>query len=299
MRLQEVAEQRVRRAPRRAGGDRARDRRRARASCPSRASTPTCSSTASTRRTGTSSTTRPTGRSTTAPSPASIRRARPSSRSWRSPRSSWASARRAAHDHRPGLLHLRRPALPRLQGRRPRRGRPAQVDRGLLRHLLLHARERHGHRRDRRASWGSSASAAHRHRHRTARPPACCPRRNGSRQRFKRPEQQKWYPGETISIGIGQGYNAYTPMQLAQAMATLANERRDVPAAHRRATSTTRAPASAAASSPSRCSTVPLQARARRVRQARDGRRQHRKAPARAPSPAPSTPAAARPAPRR
>lgn len=43
------------------------------------------------------------------------------------------------------------------------------------------------------------------------------------RHRFKRPEQQKWFAGETISIGIGQGYNAYTPMQLAQAMATVAN----------------------------------------------------------------------------
>ncbi|MGH8691165.1 MAG: penicillin-binding protein 2 [Burkholderiales bacterium] len=41
-------------------------------------------------------------------------------------------------------------------------------------------------------------------------------------KRFRRPEQQKWYPGETISIGIGQGYNAYTPVQLAQAMATVA-----------------------------------------------------------------------------
>ena len=41
-------------------------------------------------------------------------------------------------------------------------------------------------------------------------------------KRFRRPEQQRWYPGETISIGIGQGYNAYTPLQLAQAMATLA-----------------------------------------------------------------------------
>ena len=44
------------------------------------------------------------------------------------------------------------------------------------------------------------------------------------RRRFKRPEQQKWYAGETISIGIGQGYNAYTPIQLAQAVATLAND---------------------------------------------------------------------------
>ncbi|HWS12724.1 MAG TPA: penicillin-binding protein 2 [Rhodocyclaceae bacterium] len=44
------------------------------------------------------------------------------------------------------------------------------------------------------------------------------------RKRFRRPEQQKWFAGETISIGIGQGYNAYTPLQLAQAMATLAND---------------------------------------------------------------------------
>ena len=42
-------------------------------------------------------------------------------------------------------------------------------------------------------------------------------------KRFRRPEQQKWYAGETISIGIGQGYNAYTPAQLAVAVATLAN----------------------------------------------------------------------------
>ena len=43
------------------------------------------------------------------------------------------------------------------------------------------------------------------------------------KRRFKRPEQQKWFAGETISIGIGQGYNAYTPIQLAQAVATIAN----------------------------------------------------------------------------
>ena len=43
------------------------------------------------------------------------------------------------------------------------------------------------------------------------------------KQRFKKPEQQKWYSGETISIGIGQGYNAYTPIQLASATATIAN----------------------------------------------------------------------------
>src|SRR3954466_6323964 len=42
-------------------------------------------------------------------------------------------------------------------------------------------------------------------------------------KRFKRPQDQKWYPGETISIGIGQGYHSYTPLQLAQAMAMLAS----------------------------------------------------------------------------
>jgi penicillin-binding protein 2 len=40
---------------------------------------------------------------------------------------------------------------------------------------------------------------------------------------FKRPEQQKWFTGETISLGIGQGYNAFTMLQLAQATATLVN----------------------------------------------------------------------------
>ena len=43
------------------------------------------------------------------------------------------------------------------------------------------------------------------------------------RDNYKRPEQQRWYAGETISLGIGQGYNSFTMLQLAHAMATLAN----------------------------------------------------------------------------
>jgi penicillin-binding protein 2 len=35
--------------------------------------------------------------------------------------------------------------------------------------------------------------------------------------------KQKWLPGETPSIGIGQGYNSFTILQLAHATATLAN----------------------------------------------------------------------------
>lgn len=49
------------------------------------------------------------------------------------------------------------------------------------------------------------------------------PSQEWKRRRFKKPDQQKWYSGETISVGIGQGYNAYTPLQLAYAVATLAN----------------------------------------------------------------------------
>ncbi len=41
------------------------------------------------------------------------------------------------------------------------------------------------------------------------------------RRAYKKPEQQKWYAGETISLGIGQGYNNFTMLQLASAMATL------------------------------------------------------------------------------
>ena len=40
---------------------------------------------------------------------------------------------------------------------------------------------------------------------------------------FKKPEQQKWYEGETISLGIGQGYNSFTILQLSHAMANLTN----------------------------------------------------------------------------
>ena len=43
------------------------------------------------------------------------------------------------------------------------------------------------------------------------------------RNTFKKPEQQKWYEGETISLGIGQGYNAFTILQLAHALANVVN----------------------------------------------------------------------------
>lgn len=49
------------------------------------------------------------------------------------------------------------------------------------------------------------------------------PSQEWKRKAYKRPEQQRWYPGETISLGIGQGYNTFTMLQLAQATAALVN----------------------------------------------------------------------------
>jgi penicillin-binding protein 2 len=66
------------------------------------------------------------------------------------------------------------------------------------------------------------------------------------RDYYKRPEQQRWYAGETISLGIGQGYNSFTMLQLAQATATLANNgikhKPQLVIATQEATSTTRQP---------------------------------------------------------
>ncbi|WP_136247603.1 penicillin-binding protein 2 [Halomonas borealis] len=45
------------------------------------------------------------------------------------------------------------------------------------------------------------------------------PSRDWKRSRFDQP----WYPGETLSVGIGQGYLQITPLQLASATAVLAN----------------------------------------------------------------------------
>ena len=49
------------------------------------------------------------------------------------------------------------------------------------------------------------------------------PSQDWKRSYYKRPEQQRWYAGETISLGIGQGYNSFTMLQLAQATAVVAN----------------------------------------------------------------------------
>ncbi len=48
------------------------------------------------------------------------------------------------------------------------------------------------------------------------------PSQDWKRAYYKTRAQQKWYAGETISLGIGQGYNSFTMLQLAHATATVA-----------------------------------------------------------------------------
>ena len=80
----------------------------------------------------------------------------------------------AASDLRPGLFQFRQPPLPRRQGRRPRHGRHVPVDRPVVRHLLLHARQRPRRRPDPRLHGAARPRPAHRYRpeRRAARHPA-------------------------------------------------------------------------------------------------------------------------------
>ena len=44
------------------------------------------------------------------------------------------------------------------------------------------------------------------------------------RKAYKDKDRQRWYAGESVSLTVGQGYNAFTLMQLAQAVSTLADD---------------------------------------------------------------------------
>jgi penicillin-binding protein 2 len=49
------------------------------------------------------------------------------------------------------------------------------------------------------------------------------PSTSWKRNAYKRPDMKRWFPGETVSLGIGQGYNNFTMLQLALAQATMVN----------------------------------------------------------------------------
>lgn len=53
--------------------------------------------------------------------------------------------------------------------------------------------------------------------------PGLLPSREWKRKAFKHPEDQIWFPGETVNLGIGQGYFLVTPLQLAHYVSIIAN----------------------------------------------------------------------------
>ena len=209
-------------------------RRRPRVRVASPATTRTSSSTASTRRTGRCSTSRRTSRCSTGRCAARIRRARRSSRSWRSARSPRASARRRRRSSIPGYL----PAS------RRRRTASATTSRAATAPSTCTSRS------SCRATRTTTCSRARPTSTTRARflsqlgfgrktgidiegeLTGVLPSREWKRQRFAgkkyRDEHRKWYLGDSISAGIGQGYNAFTPMQLAHAIAIDRQRRRRV-----------------------------------------------------------------------
>jgi penicillin-binding protein 2 len=56
--------------------------------------------------------------------------------------------------------------------------------------------------------------------------PGLLPTPAWKKQAFKRPQDQLWFPGETVNFGVGQGYLLVTPLQLAHMAAMLAERGR-------------------------------------------------------------------------
>ena len=52
--------------------------------------------------------------------------------------------------------------------------------------------------------------------------PGILPSPEWKKKAFRRPQDQVWFPGETVNFGVGQGYLTVTPVQLAHATAMLA-----------------------------------------------------------------------------
>ncbi len=57
--------------------------------------------------------------------------------------------------------------------------------------------------------------------------PGLLPTPEWKRKAFKRPEDKVWFPGETVNLGIGQGYMLVTPLQLAHITGILAERGRN------------------------------------------------------------------------
>ncbi len=53
--------------------------------------------------------------------------------------------------------------------------------------------------------------------------PGLLPTPEWKKKTFRRPADQVWFPGETVNLGVGQGYLQVTPLQVAQMTSVLAN----------------------------------------------------------------------------
>ncbi len=123
-----------------------------------------------------------------------------------------------------GNFHLpgQHPPVPRRQGRQARRSQPRRCGRALLRRLFL---------RPGLAARASIESRAFATQFGigsltgidiSGEKPGLLPTPAWKKQVFKRPEDQIWFPGETVNFGVGQGYLLVTPLQLAHMAAVLA-----------------------------------------------------------------------------
>ena len=194
---------------------------------PRRASIPTCSARGLTRAEyARAAATTSTCRCSIARCAARIRPARPSSRGWRSRGSCTTRSSPTRPSSAPASTACPAAAgspMKRGSDRPARLGGPARCDRAVLRRVLLRSRQ---HARRRSASPRSSrrsASAAHRHRHRRREAGPAAVARMEAQGTSRGPQDQVWFPGETVNFGIGQGYFLVTPLQLAHYTSILAN----------------------------------------------------------------------------
>ena len=155
----------------------------------------------------------------TSPSASSTRPARPTSSSPAPARSRTARSRPRPWSRRKRYLHARRAPVLRLEPPRLRARQHLRRLRPLERHVLLPAGRQA--RASTASATGPSSTASAQGPASTcpARRRASCPPTTGSRTRFGQPI----FPGETYQAGIGQGYDAVTPLQLINAYAALAN----------------------------------------------------------------------------
>ncbi len=191
-------------------------------SSPSRPTTRTCSWKASTRRPGTNSTARPDKPLLNRP----LRGTLSARLHLQAVHGAGGADHRQAHGRlghaRSGLLHAGQPHLPRRQAGRPRLGGHAGVHRAVLRHLLLRAGARHGRQRHPRLHEAARVRPDHGYRHRGREPRHPAVHRVEA-QGVPQARAAAWYDGETISLGIGQGYNSFTILQLANAVSIIVN----------------------------------------------------------------------------